>query len=76
MLDVHLAFGGRGNEFFSQGPLARLDGFDWRGSACGVLPTIPFPSVRRRLLQLLAECPSGIWFSTASLIEHLQRHDP
>ena len=76
MLDVHLAFGGRGNEFFGLGPLARLDGFDWQGSACGVLPTIPFPSVRRRLLQLLAECPSGIWFSTASLVEHLQRHDP
>lgn len=76
LLDVHLNFGGRGNEFFSQGPLTRSDRFDGWGSACGVLPTIPFPSVRRRLLQLLAECPSGIWFSTASLIEHLQRHDP
>jgi hypothetical protein len=76
LLAVHLDAGERGNEFFSQGPLTRLDGFNWRGSACGVLPTIPFPSVRRRLLQLLAECPSGIWFSTASLVEHLQRHDP
>ena len=76
LLDVHMTYGGCGNEFFGLGTLTRLDGFDGRGSACGVLPTIPFPSVRRRLLQLLAECPSGIWFSTESLIEHLQRHDP
>src|ERR1035437_10130067 len=76
LLDVHLGTGESWNEFFSQGPLTRSDRFDGWGSAYGVLPTIPFPSVRRRLLQLLAECPSGIWFSTASLIEHLQRHDP
>jgi hypothetical protein len=76
LLDVHLDSGEGGNEFLSQGPLTRLDRFDGWGSACGVLPTIPFPSVRRRLLQLLAECPSGIWFSTASLVEHLRRHDP
>ena len=76
LLNVHLTCGERGHEFLSRGPLTRLDQFDSRGSAGGVLPTILFPRVRRHLLQLLAECPSGIWFSTASLIEHLQRHDP
>ena len=76
LLDLHLALAGRGSEFFGQVPLARLDGFEGWGTACGVLPTIPFPGVRRRLLQLLAECPSGTWFSTESLVEHLQQHDP
>jgi hypothetical protein len=64
------------NEFFSPGPLSLLDRFDSWGSATGVAPTIPFARVRRHLLELLARCPSGVWLSTASLVEHLRRHDP
>jgi hypothetical protein len=79
LLEVHLGSGDSkagGNEFFSRGVLSRADGFDYRGCATGVAPTIPFPTVRRRLLQLLGECPSGVWFSTASLVGHLRLHDP
>ncbi len=65
-----------GNEFFNRGPLSRLDQFDAWGSATGVVPTIPFAKVRRHLLHLLARCPSGVWLSTASLIEHLRQNDP
>jgi hypothetical protein len=32
--------------------------------------------VRQHLLELLAECPPGVWFSTASLVNHLRAHDP
>lgn len=77
ILDLHL--GDKvlaGNEFFSRGPLSRLDQFDSWGSATGVAPTLPFARVRRHLLDLLARCPSGVWLSTASLVEHLRRNDP
>jgi hypothetical protein len=79
LLEIHLGSGDAkagGNEFFSKGVLNRLDAFDGFGCATGVVPTIPFPNVRRRLLQLLAECPSGIWFSTESLVQHLRLDDP
>jgi hypothetical protein len=66
----------KSNELFSKGPLTRSDPFDPFGSACGVVPTIPFPSVRRHLLALLDRCPIGVWLSAAALIEHLQLHDP
>jgi hypothetical protein len=77
ILDVHLKETGAGvSEFFSEGPLSRLDRFDTRGCATGVVPTIPFAKVRMDLLKLLAECPSGVWFSTQSFIEHLRLRDP
>ena len=76
LLEAHLGSGEGWNEFFSRCSLTRSDTFDGWGRGTGVVPTIPFPAVRRRLLQLLAECPSGIWFSTASLIEHFRQHDP
>jgi hypothetical protein len=53
-----------------------LDQFDAWGSATGVVPTIPFDKIRRRLLALLAQCPVGIWLSTTSLIEYLRLYDP
>lgn len=62
------------NEFYYPGVLGRLEGFKSRGSACGVMPTLDFPAVRRFLLGRLAECPSGQWLSTASLVEHLKMH--
>ncbi len=77
LLEIHLRdCGDAGNEFFSRGPLARLDSFDSWGSATGVAPTISFAKVRRHLLELLACCPSGAWLSTASLVEYLRRNDP
>ena len=68
--------GKRPSEFFVEGPLSRLDRFDSWASATGVVPTIRFAEVRSKLLGLLAECPTGVWFSTRSLLEHLRRHDP
>ncbi len=77
ILEIHLGHVSHGdNELFSHGCLSRLDPFDSWGCATGVVPTIPFPKVRRCLLELLAQCPSGVWFSTASLVEHLRLHDP
>ena len=77
ILDLHLGDEVLdGNEFFNLGPLSRLDQFDSWGRATGVVPTVPFAKVRRHLLDLLARCPSGVWLSTASLVEHLRRHDP
>lgn len=65
---------GSASEFYRQGVLGRLEGFNYWGSALGVMPTLDFTAVRRFLLGLLAECPSGQWLSTSSLIEHLKKH--
>ncbi len=71
-----LALQGQGSnsEFYGQSVLGRLQGFSIRGSAVGVMPSLDFPTVRHFLLRLLAECPSGQWLSTASLVEHLKKH--
>ena len=77
ILDVHLKEREEcASEFFQRGTLGRLDPFDSRGCATGVVPTIAFWKVRRHLLELLAQCPPGVWFSTASLLNHLRSHDP
>jgi len=65
---------GSASEFYRRGVLGRLDGFDQWGSAVGVMPSLDFAAVRRFLLRLLAECPTGQWLSTASLVEHLKKH--
>lgn len=64
------------NEFFVEGPLSRLDRFDRAGCAIRVLPTLSFPAIRRRLLGFLSPFQTGVWFSTASLVELLKRKDP
>jgi hypothetical protein len=65
---------GSASEFYRQSVLGRLDGFNQRGSAIGVMPTIDFALVRRFLLGLLAECPSNEWLSTSALVDHLKKH--
>ena len=65
---------GSASEFYRRGVLGRLEGFNHWGSAIGVMPTLDFPAVRRFLLGLLAECPSGQWLSVSSLVEHLKKH--
>ena len=64
------------NEFFVCGPKSRLDRFDMRGCATGVMPTIPFDKIRLHLLKLLEHCQSGVWYSTASFIDYLKTYDP
>ena len=77
ILEIHLKAGEVGaSEFFSRSTLGRLDSFPSFGCATGVVPTIAFWKVRRHLLELLAQCPVGVWFSTASLLDHLRLHDP
>lgn len=65
---------GGASEFYGQGLPGRLDGFSSWGSALGVVPMLDFPAIRRFLLGLLAECPSGQWLSTSALVEHLKTH--
>jgi hypothetical protein len=76
LLDLLIHQGqGSASEFYHRGVLGRLEGFNYWGSAIGVMPTLDFPAVRRFLLGQLAECPSGQWLSTASLVEYLKtRH--
>jgi hypothetical protein len=65
---------GSASEFYRRGVLGRLEGFDHWGSATGVMPALDFFAIRRFLLGLLTECPSGEWLSVASLVEHLKKH--
>ena len=77
LLDILIdAYDYNRNEFFSITPLSRLDSFDFQGCATGVLPHLNFAKVRRFLLDLLKECHSGIWYSTASLIDALKKQHP
>ena len=64
------------NEFYQPGPLSRLDRFDTRGCATGIMPTLKFSFIRHHLLELLAQCPAGTWFSTLSFIGHLRVQEP
>ena len=64
------------NEFFTRDPLSILDKFDRRGCATGTMNHIRFPKVRTSLLQLLANCRPGVWYSTASLIAHFKNNNP
>ncbi len=65
---------GSASEFYHHGVLGRLTGFNHWGSAIGVMPTLEFAAIRRFLLGLLAECPTGQWLSTDSLVAHLKKH--
>ncbi len=69
-------YSGERNEFYQPGPLSRLDHFDKYGCATGLMPTLKFSFIRHHLLEVLAQCPGGDWFSTRSLIEHLRVHEP
>ncbi len=64
------------NEFFTSDIFSRSTCFSNYGSNSGVIPLINFTEVRRFLLKLLAECQSGIWYSTASLVEYLKKNHP
>jgi hypothetical protein len=64
---------GGDSEFFAVSQLGLLNKFSTFGSATGVVPLLDFAAARRFLLELLAQCPPGQWFSTASLIGHLKK---
>ena len=38
------------------------------------MPMLDFAAIRRFLLGLLAQCPTGQWLSTASLVAHLKKN--
>ncbi|NQU65016.1 MAG: hypothetical protein HQ517_12160, partial [SAR324 cluster bacterium] len=63
-------------EFFSSTPFSLLDGFNSYGCGTGILPTLNFPEIRRFLFDLLKNCQSDVWYSTASLIRYLKTHHP
>lgn len=64
------------SELFNRGPLARLDSFTSWGSATGVIPFLDFPQARWLLLDVLKHCQSGVWYSTASLVQYLKTEHP
>lgn len=64
------------NEFFDTTALSRLDRFPMFGSAVGVMPTLRFSQIRQILFDLLKNCESGEWYSTASLIAYLKANHP
>jgi len=65
---------GGDSEFYGRSTLGRLDGFNIRGSATGVMPTLDFTAVRRFLLDLLVRCPVGEWLNVASFVEYLKKN--
>ena len=65
---------GGASEFYHTGVLGWLDGFSITGSAIGVMPTLDFAAVRRFSVRGLAECPTGQWLSTASLVVHAKEN--
>jgi hypothetical protein len=64
------------SEFFLTSVLGELDTFEAWGSATGVIPMLNFPEIRQFLLNLLALCPSGIWYTTESLVSYLKTNHP
>jgi hypothetical protein len=62
------------NEFYQRTPFTKLDCFDSFG--CGVMPTLDFAATRKFLLNLLKDCQSDVWYSTASLVRYLKSHHP
>lgn len=64
------------NEFFHNSLLGQLNCFSSFGCATGVVPGLNFAKSRRFLFNVLAECKSGLWYSTASLVEYLKKEFP
>jgi len=64
------------NEFYAADIFGRLDRFSPWGSATGIMKKLQFAPVRRFLLEILARCPTDVWFSTASLIAYLKARHP
>jgi hypothetical protein len=62
------------SEFFQTSVLGELEPFSSRGSAIGVNPFIKYPEARQFLLDLLAKCTPGVWFSTDSLIQYIKHN--
>ena len=64
------------NEFFERAILGRLDSFNSRGCATGVIPTLNFASARQYLLDQLVSLDSDEWYSTAAFIEFVKTNNP
>ena len=65
------------SEFFNPATLLagdpRFGGF---GSARGPASRMDLPAIRRKLLELLAGLPQGVWLPVRGLIEHVQARAP
>lgn len=64
------------NEFFTESPFSILDGFGRNGCGTAILPTLNFAKSRRILLDVLTECQTDVWYSSASLIQYLKVNHP
>jgi hypothetical protein len=64
------------NEFYTVSIRGRLDRFTNWGSATGLMPELNFAESRRFLLNQLANCAPGVWYSTAELVAYLKATHP
>ena len=77
LLDTLVGEGdGCDSEFYRTGVLGRLSSFPIWGCATGVVPMLDFPKIRRFLLNFLQTCEAGVWYNTASLVQHLKTDYP
>lgn len=65
-----------GNEFFRGATLIDGDRFDSFGSATGPASRMDLPRIRRGLLELLAELPTGVWLPSRELVSWLRSKAP
>ena len=64
------------NELLQTGVQGCLNTFDYSGCATGILPFLDFAKSRRLLLDILKGCESNVWYSVASLVQHLKSEHP
>ncbi|MFH1759483.1 MAG: hypothetical protein ABIA63_00130, partial [bacterium] len=64
------------NELIKQSVFGILDTFSYHGCATGVMPTLDFSKTRKFVFNVLKECESGAWYSTAFLINYLKNTNP
>lgn len=64
------------NEFIKCKVPGRLDRFDYRGCAIGVLPTLDFAVIRKFLLNYISNLESNKWYSVESLVKFLKKEHP
>lgn len=67
---------GTASELYRRSTLGRLEPFSTWGCATGVVPTLDFAKIRRFVLNVLKACEPGTWYSTASLVQHLEAEHP
>mgnify|MGYP006286147811 CR=1 FL=1 len=66
----------RNNELLNKFFGSRLDRFSYYGCATGVLPSLNFFKARNKLMEVLSELETNVWYSTDSLIQYMHKNYP